>query len=154
MDSGFQIPDAGWKKPMGEVRYDIVKEAPVDAIVALYEDGGWWEESPEARSIIPGMIRGSFCFMIARSPEGRIVGMARVISDGLSDAYIQDVVVLKECRGQGVGRELIRRLTAFCVDRKIGWIGLVAEPGTQEFYEGLGYGPLAGYQPMLYGKRR
>ncbi len=139
---------------MGEVRYDIVKEAPVDAIVALYEDGGWWEESPEARSIIPGMIRGSFCFMIARSPEGRIVGMARVISDGLSDAYIQDVVVLKECRGQGVGRELIRRLTAFCVDRKIGWIGLVAEPGTQEFYEGLGYGPLAGYQPMLYGKRR
>jgi hypothetical protein len=29
----------------------------------------------------------------------------------------------------------------------------VAEPGTQELYEELGYGPLVGYQPMLYGKR-
>ena len=31
--------------------------------------------------------------------------------------------------------------------------GLVAEPGTQRFYEELGYGPLVNYQPMLYGKR-
>jgi ribosomal protein S18 acetylase RimI-like enzyme len=87
------------------------------------------------------MIQGSLCFMVARSLEGRIIGMARVISDGYSDAYIQDVVVLKSHRGQGIGQEMIRRLTQFCVDRKIGWIGLIAEPGPQEFYEELGYGP-------------
>ena len=91
--------------------------------------------------------------MVARSIEGRIVGMARVISDGYSDAYIQDVVVLKDYRGRGAGRELVRRLTQFCVARKIAWIGLVAEPGTQALYEELGFGPLVGYQPMLYGKR-
>ncbi len=99
------------------------------------------------------MIRGSLYFMVARSLEGRIVGMARVISDGFSDAYIQDVVVLQNYRGRGVGSELVRRLTQFCVARKISWIGLVAEPGTQGLYEELGYGPLVGYQPMLYGKR-
>jgi ribosomal protein S18 acetylase RimI-like enzyme len=91
--------------------------------------------------------------MVARSVESRIIGMARVISDGFSDAYIQDVVVLANHRGRGVGRELIRRLTQFCISRKISWIGLVAEPGTQELYEDLGFGPLVGYQPMLYGKR-
>jgi ribosomal protein S18 acetylase RimI-like enzyme len=135
------------------VEYETVSSAPIEEIVELYKAGDWWQESPESRDAIPGMIKGSLCFMVARSLEGRIVGMARVISDGFSDAYIQDVVVLKSYRGQGIGRELIRRLTQFCVDRKISWIGLIAEPGTQKFYEELGYGPLVGYQPMLHGKR-
>ncbi len=138
---------------MREVEYEAVSSAPVEEIVELYKSAGWWQESSEARSIIPAMIRGSFCFMVARSLDGRIVGMARVISDGCSDAYIQDVTVLHSYRGQGIGSELVRRLTQFCLSRKIGWIGLVSEPGTQGLYEELGYGPLVGYQPMLYGKR-
>ena len=138
---------------MAEIEYDVVSSAPVEEIVELYRSAGWWQESPEARAVIPPMIRGSFCFMVARSLDGRIVGMGRAISDGYSDAYIQDVVVLDMHHKRGIGRELVRRLTQFCVARKIGWIGLVAEPGTQGFYEGLGYGPLVGYQPMLYGKR-
>jgi aralkylamine N-acetyltransferase len=142
---GFRMREA--------VDYEVVTSAPVEEIVELYKAAGWWQESPEARDVIPAMIRGSLCFMVARSLEGRIVGMARVISDGRSDAYIQDVVVLEKYRGRGVGRELVRRLTQFCVARKIGWIGLVAEPGTQGLYEELGYGALVGYQPMLYGKR-
>jgi ribosomal protein S18 acetylase RimI-like enzyme len=135
------------------VDYEAVTSAPLDAIVELYKAAGWWQESAEARAAIPPMIRGSLCFMVARSIEGRIVGMARVISDGYSDAYIQDVVVLPDYRGRGVGHELVRRLTQFCTARKIAWIGLVAEPGTQGLYEDLGFGPLVGYQPMLYGKR-
>jgi ribosomal protein S18 acetylase RimI-like enzyme len=138
---------------MREVEYEAVSSAPVEEIVALYKSAGWWQESPEARSVIPAMIRGSFCFMVARSLDGHIIGMARVISDGCSDAYIQDVTVLDAYRGQGIGSELVRRLTKFCLSRKIGWIGLVSEPGTQSLYEELGYGPLVGYQPMLYGKR-
>jgi aralkylamine N-acetyltransferase len=136
------------------VDYEAVTSAPIEEIVDLYKSAGWWQESPEARAVIPLMIRGSLCFMVARSiDDGKIVGMARVISDGYSDAYIQDVVVLGAYRGHGVGRELIRRLTQFCTTRKIGWIGLVAEPGTQSLYEELGFGPLVGYQPMLYGKK-
>jgi aralkylamine N-acetyltransferase len=135
------------------VEYEAISSAPIEEIVELYKAADWWQESPEARAVIPAMIRGSLCFMVARSINGRIIGMARVISDGYSDAYIQDVVVLGTYRGQGVGRELVRRLTQYCLDRKISWIGLVAEPGTQGLYEELGYGPLVGYQPMLYGKR-
>jgi aralkylamine N-acetyltransferase len=138
---------------MREAEYEAVISAPVEDIVELYKCAGWWQETPEARAVIPAMIRGSYCFMVARTLDGKIIGMARVISDGYSDAYIQDVVVLPSHRGNGIGRELVRRLTQLCVTRKIGWIGLVAEPGTQGLYEELGYGPLTGYQPMLYGKR-
>jgi aralkylamine N-acetyltransferase len=138
---------------MRDIEYEAVKAAPLDEIVELYKSAGWWQETPESRAVIPSMIRGSLCFMVARSLDGRVIGMGRVISDGCSDAYIQDVVILGDYRKQGIGRELVRRLTQFCIDRKISWIGLVAEPGTQKIYEELGYGPLAGYQPMLHGKR-
>ena len=135
------------------VVFEAVESAPFEEIAGLYKSAGWWRDdsnTPDAREVVSAMIRGSFLFMVARLPEGRIVGMARVISDGSSDAYIQDVTVLPSYRKHGIGRELIRRLTEYCVARKIAWIGLVAEPGTLKFYEELGYEPLAGYQPMLY----
>jgi aralkylamine N-acetyltransferase len=137
---------------MTPIRYEIVANAesvPVEAVVDLYRAGGWWEESPAARAIIPPMIRGSFAFVVAREPDGRIVGMGRALSDGVSDAYIQDVVVLRELRGRGIGAEIVRRLAARCVEAGLAWIGLIAEPNTQEFYVPLGFAPMAGYQPML-----
>ena len=137
---------------MPEIEYQMVDTAPVESIVELYKAGGWWLENQANRDRIQGMIRGSFCFMIARSEEGRIIAMGRVISDGASDAYIQDVVVLPSHRRQGIGGEIIQRLTRHCLQHKIGWIGLVAEPGTAHFYEQLGFRILEGYQAMLFGK--
>ena len=146
------VPGEAGSFAIASVAYEAVETAPFEEIVELYKSAGWWHDAPDARNVIPDMIRGSFRFMVARLPEGRIVGMARAISDGYSDAYIQDVVVLPSYRKHGIGRELIRRLTEYCVARKISWIGLVAEPGTRKFYEELGYGLLVDYQPMLYGK--
>jgi ribosomal protein S18 acetylase RimI-like enzyme len=133
---------------MAAVTYEIVKAVPTDVIVELYQAGGWWKELPQWREVIPRMIQGSFCFMVAKEPEGRIVGMGRAISDGVSDAYIQDVVVLRSHRGRGIGAELVRRLAEHCASHGISWVGLVAEPGTQPFYERLGFAAFAG-QPML-----
>lgn len=135
---------------MSEITYEDVTSAPVKEIVELYEAGGWWREDPTWREVIPAMVRGSFCFLVAREAGGRLVGMGRVISDGVSDAYIQDVVVDRAHRGRGVGREIVRRLTHRCVEAGISWIGLVAEPGTRGFYETLGYRAQPGFELMLH----
>ena len=137
---------------MAEFAYEIVTSVPEDALVELYKAGGWWREDPAWRASLPEMVRGSFCFLVARDESGSVVGMGRVLSDGVSDAYIQDVVVLEARRGQGIGRQIIRRLTDRCIAARIGWIGLIAEPGTQGFYEALGYRALPGHLPMLHGK--
>ena len=45
-------------------------------------------------------------------PDGRQVGFARAVSDGHTVSYLADVYVLEECRGRGLGLELVR----FAVD--------------------------------------
>lgn len=119
-------------------------------IAELYRAGGWWKEEYR-ESEIPALIRGSFLFAVAvHEKSGRAVGMGRVISDGVSDAYIQDLVVLPSCRGSGVGKQLVQALVTHCRSEGIGWIGLIAEPATEEFYRPLGFAPMTGHVPLLY----
>jgi GNAT superfamily N-acetyltransferase len=76
--------------------------------------------------------------------------MGRVISDGIADAYIQDLVVLGEWRGWRVGKMIVTLLLEECRSRKITWIGLIAEPGKEDFYKSLGFAPMPGHVPMLF----
>ena len=67
-------------------------------IADLYRAGGWWKEEYSLKDL-PRLIRGSFLFAVAvDSKTGRAIGMGRVISDGVSDGYIQDLVVFPEYR--------------------------------------------------------
>ena len=137
---------------MREVEFEAVSSAPVEEIVALYKSAGWWQESPEARSVIPGMIRGSFCFMVARSLDGHIIGMARVISDGCSDAYIQDVTVKASYRSRGIGTGIIEKLVDRLNSDGLEWIGLIAEKNSHKFYERLNFKIMPDSVPMLKTK--
>ena len=111
----------------------IMKEWDSTALVDLYRAGGWWMQDHDPAHL-PALVRSSFAFAIAvDDATGRSVGMGRVISDGVADGYIQDLVVLPEFRGKGVGRKILRTLLAFFYERNITWIGLIAEPGTDDF---------------------
>jgi len=57
---------------------------------------------------------GSFLFALAIDiSTGRAVGMGRVISDGVSDAYIQDLVFWK-IGGTGGGKMILEKLLQEC----------------------------------------
>jgi len=128
----------------------IVSSWDADEIVALYRAGGWWEEQWTPEGIAP-LIAGSFCFVVATEGE-RAVGMGRAISDDCSDAYLQDIVVLPEYRGKGIGAVILDTLVAFCRERGLTWIGLIAQPGTTPFYERRGFAVMEGHVPMLSGE--
>ena len=131
----------------------IVKETDAKAILALYRQAGWWstEDKESDLEIITKIVANSFCFVIA-TLDDQIVGMGRALSDGISDAYIQDVTVQKEFRGQGIGKAIIRTLVSFLKEHKLQWIGLICEPGYEGFYQGLGFKVMASYTPFLYSE--
>lgn len=122
-----------------------------DEIVELYIAGGWWKEEYNPSSI-PKLIKGSFLFAVAVD-RGKAVGMGRVISDGVSDGYIQDLVVLPAYRRSGIGKMIVSALLEACKKRGLGWIGLVAEPDSEPFYLPLGFRRLEGYVPLIYEGR-
>jgi len=137
------------KNKSNDIKYKLVKSLPVADVVALYKAAKWWEETAHNRKIIPKMIKNSLAFAIAKDGP-RTVGMGRIVSDGVSDGYIQDVTVLPAYRGRGIGGEIIRFLVKAGEKHKLDWLGLVAEPGTYPFYRQLGFTDKKGFQLMLY----
>jgi len=128
----------------------VVREWDSRALVELYRAGGWWKEEWDPADI-PLLVRSTFAFVVAvHRQSGRTVGMGRAISDGVSDAYIQDLVVLPEFRGMGVGKAILERLVGICKERGVCWIALVAEPGTSDFYESIGFEAMEGHIPMKF----
>jgi aralkylamine N-acetyltransferase len=141
-----------WEDAQSMKRIDIriVSEWNTKAIRHLYRMGGWWKEEWDPEDI-RHLISGSLAFAVGIDQEtGETIAMGRVISDGASDAYLQDVIVLKEYRRQGIGQRLIDVLISACENEGISWIGLIAEPGTEKFYIPAGFSRMEGYVPMIY----
>lgn len=69
--------------------------------------------------------------------DGRIVGFARGITDGLSNGYLSMVVVQAECRGKGIGRGLVEH--AMGSNTQITWMLRAGRDGASEFFAKLGF---------------
>ena len=137
---------------MDETAYEIqiVHNWDEQEIIRLYKEGQWWEETADPLMIAP-LIKNSFVFIVAvDKTTNKAIGMGRVLSDGISDAYIQDVIVLKKWRGKGVGQKIVKELLSYCLNRHITWIALISEPNQKDFYVPLGFKEMNHYTPMKY----
>lgn len=131
----------------------VPTEMQIEQITDLYRAQGWWEKGEEGREgqLIARLIDGSHCFAIAT--DGRsILGMGRAISDGVSDAYIQDLTVRQDVRNTGIGRRILQALLRRLHEDGIPWIGLIAEPGSFNLYYKAGFREMRNSTPMLLSK--
>ncbi len=117
-------------------------------ITDLYRSENWWKQEGDNPGMITSIVAGSHCFVAARY-NGPIIGMGRAISDGVSDAYIQDVTVMGSFRGRGIGTRIMETLIERLERDGIHWIGLIAERGSHPFYEPIGFSIMEGASPMV-----
>ncbi len=132
-------------------QYSILKnpdEKQILHILNLYKAANWWEEDGNETDIIDKIISGSYIFMIV-AYQDKIIGMGRVISDGVSDAYIQDVTVDKDYRNRKIGSSIVSLLINNLEKDGIKWIGLIAENNSQKFYTPMGFVTMKNASPML-----
>jgi GNAT superfamily N-acetyltransferase len=109
----------------------------IDEAVALYRAVGWniYADQPEVlRAALAGSTR-----VVTAYRSGRLVGLARVISDGASICYLQDVLVHPDEQRNGTGRQLVlAALEPYAgVRQKV--LLTDDEPAQRAFYESLGY---------------
>ena len=63
-----------------------------------------------------------------------LVGFGRIISDGILHSLIVDLMILPEYQGQGVGKNILKRLTEKCISEGITDIKLFCAKGKSKFY--------------------
>ncbi len=93
------------------VEYDVNRVPTTDELVHLYDAVGWSTYTKD-RDGLATAVRNS-TFVVTASADGRLVGLARVLSDDVSVVYVQDVLVHPQYQRNGIGRELLER----CLDR-------------------------------------
>lgn len=116
-------------------------------IISLYRAHGWWKPGDKPAQL-RRLIAGSYCFAVAEA-AGRVIGMGRAISDGVCDAYIQDLAVLKARRGSGTGAALLNALLKRLKRGGVRWVALIAQDNSAYFYRKAGFRALKNAQPML-----
>jgi GNAT superfamily N-acetyltransferase len=104
-----------------------------DELSGLYRRAPLGDKPPDALRTVFGNSR-YVCLVYA---DGVLIGAGRSLADGLDCAYIADVAVDPDHQGRGLGRAIIRRLVEMADGHKK--IILYANPGTEGFYESLGF---------------
>ncbi|MGE7090901.1 GNAT family N-acetyltransferase [Lysinibacillus sp. NPDC048646] len=68
-----------------------------------------------------------------------LVGYGRIISDGIYQTFICDVMVHPDYQRKGIGSQVMEFLLAHCKQENIKWIQLFCAKGKQPFYQQLGF---------------
>lgn len=148
IQTGYHFPSFA----MTDIHVDFISNPTPEQlreIVVLYRQAGWWpDEEAVDYAKLARLVTQSHCFAAAMAGE-QLIGMGRAISDGVSDAYVQDVVVHPAWQGAGVGSRIVRRILDRLRAEGINWVGLIAERGSAPFYSRFGFNEMANAQPML-----
>jgi predicted N-acetyltransferase YhbS len=116
------------------MRYRPIAADDYENVRRFLSEAGWEHRVADAGKFQRMMENTSRT--IVASEGARIVGFARALCDEVSNGYISMVAVAADKRGQGVGREMVRRLMK--EDEGITWV-LRAGRGSLGFWEKMGF---------------
>ena len=119
------------------IRVEVASTIQVEEAAGLYGAVGWSAYTREEQSLVRAL-EGSHRIVTARD-AGRLVGLARSISDGETIVYIQDVLVRPEAQRLGIGRRLIAKLLEDYGDIRQQVLLTDSEDRQRQFYEALGF---------------
>ena len=80
-------------------------------------------------------------FSVCAVIHDEVIGCGRIIGDGSMYFYIQDVIVLPQFQGRGIGTHIMSALLDYLKThaKNNSFIGLMAAKGTSGFYERHGF---------------
>ena len=134
----------------------ITKERSVsiDDVLHLYQAVGWTNYTNQPQMLAQALTH-SLAIYLARDGE-KIVGLVRLVGDGFSSVFVQDLIVLPSYQRQGIGSTLMKQALA---DYKDAYQVQLATEQTEKnlgFYRSLGFETLSSFQctGMIWVKRK
>jgi len=107
----------------------------LEAVRSLLLGSGWGGRA-EDRERLAVIIDAATTALVAEV-DGRVVGFARAVSDGVSNGYLSMLVVSPDQRRQGIGRALV---TALVGDGpRLTWVLRAGIAESVPFWEAMGF---------------
>ena len=116
-----------------------------EAIADLRESVGWNRMEKEYGN----PLMTSF-FHIAVYDEDQLVGYVDSVSNGVTDAYIQDLIVCPDYQGKGIGTDLMKKMIASLKEKHIYMISVIFEESLKPFYDRFGFNTMLCGQMETY----
>lgn len=107
------------------------------ALIDLYDSVQWTEYTKDPQRLTAA-VAASLAVLTAYDGQ-KLVGLARLVGDGLTIIYLQDILVAPNYQRHGIGRQLVQRLLAPFADVRQQVLMTDNEPGQIAFYESLGF---------------
>ena len=121
-------------------KQEIVK---LEDVLHLYQAVGWTNYTNQPQMLEQSLAH-SLAIYVARDGE-EIVGLVRLVGDGFSSVFVQDLIVLPTYQRQGIGSDLMKEALG---DYKDAYqVQLVTEQTerTLGFYRSMGFEILSTY---------
>ncbi len=77
-------------------------------ILPLYESVGWGNYTKSPRMLKEAYLHSLRIY--AAYVDNKLVGVIRVVGDGFSVVFVQDLLVYPEYQGQGIGTALLKKI--------------------------------------------
>lgn len=117
------------------MEYTVCKTFDIDQLCNLRKSVGW----NELRSMMASP-QLDHLFNIICTKNGKMVGFLAVVSNRVTDAYIQDVMVAPEFQGKGIGTAMMHMAISEIKARGIYMISVIyGEEKLRSFYEKFGF---------------
>ena len=123
----------------------ITKETSVsiDDVLHLYQAVGWTNYTNQPQMLAQALSH-SLATYLARDGE-KIVGLVRLVGDGFSSVFVQDLIVLPSYQRQGIGSSMMKQALADYKDAYQVQLATEQTEKTLKFYRSLGFETLSTY---------
>jgi ribosomal protein S18 acetylase RimI-like enzyme len=120
-----------------EITYQVVQKIERDSLLDLYNNAGWtaYTDRPEE---LENAIKNSLYVLIAMDRD-KLIGLIRIVGDGLTIVYIQDILVRKNYKRNNIGTKLMTQALERFKDVRQKVLLTDDNNETRGFYESLGF---------------
>ncbi len=143
-----------------DIEFEVVEKIDINELKAFYDAQG--SVMPQSVDKLSKMVDNSVCFVVAREPDGRLIGIARGLADGVR-GYLTECKLDPARQGPGavthidgriehdqfgIAKEMANRVIKALGDLGCERIDAAAYGTEVDFCEELGFKRAAGIVPM------
>lgn len=88
--------------------YITSKRIPIKEIATLYNDVGWYNYTYDLNKLSQAFIHSLYILSVWDDTE--LIGLIRLVGDGISIIVIQDLLVKRQYQNHGIGSKLLGKI--------------------------------------------